>query len=196
MFYSQGQNQQQPPFHIGNIEYDSGNKVDSRFRKKNLINQVNYLNQESNKKLVAEIYKSSQQDLKRRLQQNSNSKQRMTTKESMNRSTSKNKKQSLSRQSTKELKKGSGTNSARRIVYASSEWTLTNTKPPSRNSSASNIKKRSYSCKTGVGLAASASSASSLPRKSDKVTEKKAIESISRYGSSDMKHLQGDLSEL
>jgi hypothetical protein len=121
MFYSQGQNQQQPPFHIGNIQYDSGNKIDSKFRKKNLINQVNYLNQESNKKLVAEIYKSTQQDLKRRLQQNAVSKQRLTTKESMNRSASKTKKQSLSRQSTKELRKGtSGANSARKLVYASS----------------------------------------------------------------------------
>lgn len=153
MFYSQGQNQQ-PPFNIGNIEYDSGTKNDTRFRKKSLINQVNYLNQDSNKKLVAEIYKSSQQDLKRRLQSNS-VKQRLTTKESMNRSTSKNKKQSLSRQSTKELKKGtSGANSARKLVYANSEWTITNSKPPSRSSSASNLKKRSYSCKNGVTVGA------------------------------------------
>lgn len=42
MFYSQGQ---QPPLQLGNIEYENGNKVDARFRKKNLINQVNYLNQ-------------------------------------------------------------------------------------------------------------------------------------------------------
>lgn len=194
MFYSQGQNQQQPPFHIGNIQYDSGNKLDSRFRKKNLINQVNYLNQESNKKLVAEIYKSTQQDLKRRLQQNTASKQRMTTKESMNRSTSKNKKQSLSRQSTKELRKGiSGATSARKLVYASSEWTITNSKPPSRNTSASNLKKRSYSCKTSGGLIATSAN---LPRKGDKLIERKPVESLSRYGSSDIKTLQGDLSEM
>ena len=50
MFYSQGQ---QPALHVGNIEYDSNNKVDNRFRKKNLINQVNYLNPDNNKKLVS-----------------------------------------------------------------------------------------------------------------------------------------------
>jgi len=38
MFYSQDQH---PPFHIGNIEYEGGNKLDPRFRKKNLISQVN-----------------------------------------------------------------------------------------------------------------------------------------------------------
>jgi hypothetical protein len=45
MFYSQGQSQ--PPFHVANIEYDSASKQDkdNKFRKKNLINQVNYPNQ-------------------------------------------------------------------------------------------------------------------------------------------------------
>ena len=114
MFYSQGQ--QQPPFSINTIEYDSGNKADNRFKKKNLINQVNYLNQDSNKKLVSEIYKSTQQDLKKRMQ-NSSSK-RLTTKESMNRSHSKTRKTSLTKQSTKELRKGvSGSSSARKLVY-------------------------------------------------------------------------------
>jgi len=69
MFYSHGQGQSQPaPFNVLDMKYDTANKPDSNFRKKNLINQVNYLNQESNKKLVGEIYKSSQHDLKRRLQ--------------------------------------------------------------------------------------------------------------------------------
>ena len=80
MFYSHGQNQQ-PPFNVLDLKYDSASKPDSKFRKKNLMNQVNYINQESNKKLVAEIYKSSQYDLKKRLQQQqSSSKQRITTK--------------------------------------------------------------------------------------------------------------------
>jgi hypothetical protein len=101
MFYSHGQQNPHPPFQVSNVEYDSANKQESKFRKKNLINQVNYINhQESNKKLVSEIYKSSQSDLKRRLQ-HSSSKQRVTTKESMNRSQSKGRKNSLSRQSTK-----------------------------------------------------------------------------------------------
>jgi len=73
--------------------------MDSRFRKKNLINQVNYLNHESNKKIIADIYKSTHQDLKRRIQNNSNQ-QRLTTKESMNKSQSKDKKRSLSKGTT------------------------------------------------------------------------------------------------
>ena len=121
MFYSHGQ-QQQPPFNVADVKYDTVNKGDSKFKKKSLINQVNYLNQESNKKLVADIYKSSQHDLKRRVQ-NSASKQRVTTKESMNRSQSKNsRKNSVSKQSTKELRKGlsggvGGSTSARKLVY-------------------------------------------------------------------------------
>ena len=146
MFYSHGQNQQQqhPPFNIGNIEYDSGNKVESKFRKKNLINQMNILNLESNKKLVGEIYKSHQNDFKRKLQSNSNSKQRLTTKESINRSTSKSKKQTSRNSSNKELRKGlSGGNSARKLPFPQNEWTLTS--KPSRSSSATALKKRSYS---------------------------------------------------
>ena len=183
MFYSQGQ---QPPLNVLDMKYDTAAKADSKFRKKNLINQVNYLNQESNKKLVAEIYKSSQYDLKKRLQQNSSSKQRITTKESMNRSQSKNRKNSVSKQSGKEVKKGltsgaAGSISARKLVYPVNDWAITNnyqnnnsnsnSKIPSRSTSASNLKKRSFSTnamQAGNGPTTIAVS-SSIPRRADKV---------------------------
>lgn len=198
MFYSQGQ---QPPFHITNMEYDSANKNDSKFRKKNLINQVNYPNHESNKKLVSEIYKSSQHDLKKRFQ-NSASKQRVNTKESMNRSQSKNRKNSISRQSTKELKKGAGSISARKLIYPTNEWALTNnagnsvntsnshSKFPSRSTSASNLKKRSLST-NGLNGGAAIGVTPVPPRRYDKIVEKRPIESISKYGSSDMNNKKG-----
>jgi hypothetical protein len=112
----------------------------------------------------------------------------MTTKESMNRSQSKNKKNSLSRQSTKELKKGvSGSVSARKLVYANNEWTITNSnpnsRPPSRSTSTSNLKKRSYSSNA---VAPNVGTLSNVQRKNDKLFEKRPIESISKYGSSDM----------
>ena len=135
---------------------------------------MNYMNPDTNKKLVSEIYKSSQYDLKRRLQ-NSSSKQRVNTKESINRSQSKNRKTSVSRQSNKDLKKGvSGSASARKIVYANNEWVLTNatgqnrenSKMPSRTSSVSNLKKRSLSSNAVQGVTA-ATSVTSLVRRSN-----------------------------
>ena len=209
MFYSHGQ--QQPPFNVADVKYDTANKGDSKFKKKSLINQVNFINQESNKKLVADIYKTSQHDLKRR-SQNSASKQRVTTKESMNRSQSKNnRKNSASKQSTKELRKGlsggtvGGSASARKLAYPSNEWAITNntnnyanngqnisnsnSRMPSRSTSASNLKKRSFSTNAvpngatiGVAIA---------PRKADKMTDRRPIETNSKYGSSDINSRHG-----
>ena len=42
MFYSHGQ--QQPPFNVADVKYDTANKGDSKFKKKSLINQVNFIN--------------------------------------------------------------------------------------------------------------------------------------------------------
>ena len=110
----------------------------------------------------------------------------------MNRSQSKGKKTSVSKQhSAKELKKGnSGAISARRIVYQNNEWvgtqtTNSNSKPPSRSTSASNLKKRSFSTNAVQGLTAQTISAASLSRRNPK-TEKRPVETISKYGSSDM----------
>jgi hypothetical protein len=120
MFYSHGQ---QPPLNVADMRYDTASKADTKFKKKSLINQVNYLNQESNKKLVADIYKSSHQDLKKRAQ-HSSSRQRVTTKESMNRSQSKNsRRNSATKQSNKDLRKGlipnsGGSASDRKLAYA------------------------------------------------------------------------------
>ena len=204
MFYSHGQ--QQPPFNVADVKYDTANKGDNKFKKKSLINQVNYLNQESNKKLVADIYKSSQHDLKRRMQ-NSASRQRITTKESMNRSQSKNsRKNSASKQSTKELRKGlaggtsGGSASARRLAYPSNDWAITNnyanngqsisnSKMPSRSTSASNLKKRSFS--TNAVQNGATIGVTSIPRRVDKMTDRRPIETISKYGSSDINARNG-----
>lgn len=83
MFYSQGDQ----PLQLGNVEYESGNRQDPRFRKKNFINQVNFLNHHAkvSHKLLADIYKTTQ-DVR---QKNTNipiSKQRIATKESVNHS--------------------------------------------------------------------------------------------------------------
>lgn len=209
MFYSHGQGQSQPPpFNVLDMKYDTNNKPDSNFRKKSLINQVNYLNQESNKKLVAEIYKSSQHDLKKRLQQNSSSKQRVPTKESMNRSQSKTRKNSLSKPSLKDVRKGltggtSGSISARKLVYPSNDWAVTNNhgntsnntgsnvKGPSRSTSASNLKKRSFSTNAMHQGGGATIAVSSIPRRNDKVIERRPVETISKYGSSDINTRSG-----
>jgi hypothetical protein len=58
---------------------------------------------------------------------------------------------------------------------------ISNSKIPVRSTSASNLKKRSYSSNNSGTIT---TSASSLPRKN---FEKRPIESISKYGSYDMR---------
>jgi len=87
-----------------------------------------------------------------------------------------------------------GSVSARKIVYANNEWTITNSnsnsKGPSRSTSASNLKRRSNST-NAVTLNHVPVSVATLSRKNDKIFEKRPIESISKYGSSDMNYGRG-----
>ena len=88
------------------------------------------------------------------------------------------------------MKKGvPGSISARKVVYANNEWTITNSnsnsKAPSRSTSATNLKRRSNST-NAVNMGTIPLTAASLNRRSDKIFEKRPIESISKYGSSDM----------
>ena len=103
---------------------------------------------------------------KRLTQQHQSSSKRITTKESMNRSQSKNRKNSSSKQSIEKVRKGltggvSGSISARKLVYPSNDWAITNnnnntqvnsnSKIPSRSTSATNLKKRSFSTNAHIG---------------------------------------------
>ena len=111
----------------------------------------------------------------------------------MNRSQSKDKKKSLTKvtpslQSTKELRKHtSGSTSARRLLN-NNQLVISNSKGPLRRTSASNIKKRSYSNNSGTVSA----SVSTLPRKT---FEKRPIESISKYRSSDIRQKMDSITE-
>jgi hypothetical protein len=83
MFYSEGQTALQ----IGNFENDMNNK-DNRFKKKPAAGKINTNPYRSNQKIAAEIYKSSQHDL--RLRNNlAMVNQKATTKENVNVSRSK-----------------------------------------------------------------------------------------------------------
>lgn len=80
MFYSEGQ----PALHMANIEYEkNNNNIDNRFKKKALVSQGSTLNNlkqyKSNQKIAAEIYKSSQHDMRLRNHAMLNN-QRQTTK--------------------------------------------------------------------------------------------------------------------
>ena len=106
----------------------------------------------------------------------------------MNRSQSKNRKTSVSKQSIKDVRKGlaggtSGSISARKLIYPSNDWAITNnqqnsnsnSKIPSRSTSASNLKKRSFSTnamQAGIGATIGVSS---IPRRNDKVVERRPI---------------------
>ena len=96
----------------------------------------------------------------------------------MNRSQSKNRKTSVSKQSMKDVRKGlaggSGSISARKLVYPSNDWAITNnqnnsnsnSKVPSRSTSASNLKKRSFSTNAMNSGNGATIAVSSIPRRS------------------------------
>ena len=105
----------------------------------------------------------------------------------MNRSQSKNRKTSVSKQSMKDVRKGlsggtSGSISARKLVYPSNDWAITNnqqnsnsnSKIPSRSTSASNLKKRSFSTNAIQGNGATIG-VSSIPQRNEKVVERRPI---------------------
>ena len=112
--------------------------------KKKIMNPLNFLDsRQPSSKFLSQIYKSSGES-KRKL--STAGQQRVTTKESINRSQSKDRKKSLTKYTSQgELKKGvSGSNSARKLVYASNDL-HSNSKAPSRVLSATNLKLRSLS---------------------------------------------------
>ena len=133
--------------------------------------------------MLADIYKSSGVDLKKRTNITPN-KQRLATKESFNRSQSKDRKKTsfIKQQSVEAKKTLSGSHSARKIVYNGvGDWTRSTSivpkQQPVKSFSSSNLKKRSASLTGGSSTSTSAK----------KLQDKKPIESISRYGSSDIK---------
>jgi hypothetical protein len=118
MFYSEGQ----PALHIANIESDkNSNNVENRFKKKTLVSQGSTLNSlkqyRSNQKIAAEIYKSSQHDLRLRNHALINN-QRQTTKENVNQSRSKEKRKSYSKQLHPDYKKSTNAQSARKLIFS------------------------------------------------------------------------------
>lgn len=111
--------------------------------KKKIMNPLNFLDsRQPSSKFLNQIYKSNGES-KRKL--STAGQQRVTTKESINRSQSKERKKNLTKYTSQgELKKGvSGSNSARKLVYASND--LHSNKAPSRALSATNLKVRSLS---------------------------------------------------
>jgi hypothetical protein len=139
MFYSEGQ----PALQMANLDYEQASR-DTRFKKKPILGQGqgNSLKPyRSNQKIAAEIYKSSQHDLRLR-NYAVLSNQRLTTKENVNLSRSKEKRKSSSKQLRPDAKKGVHAQSARKLLH-SNEWVLTS--KPGRSLSTSSIKKRSIS---------------------------------------------------
>ena len=166
MFYSEGQ----PPLHMANIEYDNS-KNDNRFKKKTVPLPNNPNPYRSNQKMATDIYKSSQHDLRLR-NYVALANQRVTTKENVNLSRSKEKRKPSSKQLQTSSKKSLHTLSARKLLLNANDWVITS--KPGRSLSSSAIKKRSSS--TGLGSS-----------KKLGTIERRAVEGISRYGSSEYK---------
>jgi hypothetical protein len=101
---------------MANVEYDNASK-DTRFKKKTIVSQGNNINPyRSNQKMAAEIYKSSQHDLRAR-NPAVLANQRLTTKENVNLSRSKERRKSSSKQLQPEAKKGINAQSARKLLH-------------------------------------------------------------------------------